>query len=1182
VDSLMAAKINAVAGKINAARELARRLAEEKNAAIKPLASPEDVHAAEAASAAAAAQAARADSLARALRKAEQTNDQLRRLKAENEALRDLLLEQAPDKAAAMARLNQVFQEAAARSANPSEASPTVIPQAAAALSAITAAPEVPAPEVPQAEKPMSPAAEVSVPLGVAAAAEETGEATRAGPTGAAAAVAQSEVQEAAAAAEAKPTKEPPPRLPPKPQRPQHVQDRVLVPPKEVQLRAAAAAKANQPMFTVPPSPVPLDGPVRLLYNRAQGPLPHGAILQLKLGLNQWEIQQDIDMRLMESLPRDSQQEWWEANLDLPAEVYRVDYVIYDKRSGMYDNNGYKDYSMELANPMSEMTILELRLAAYRAFEAQRVRYLESENAELMRAVELAAQDAAEAGRKEYRKKREVQLAAEAQAALKRAQVYAATRRQPEAMKMKSQASVPGVFAWTTPVRAGQEAFLAYNKGQGPLANTNSVQVHMYCDGWLAETKQVVNLTSMPGSEVDKAELRNNVGGNHNWMGAWVKVPKESAILDFVFSDEGQVAWDNNNMQDFHTVVTGALSEQELAQQLAQAASQRDEAKEKEGEERAAKRAIKKAYVRGAALRQRRAAMNEFLYTVPYVPVPGQKVEVYYNPEYTALRGRPNIFLKAGWNRWSYNSINPRNAPAIPMEQTISANLGFYMATLDVPEDAWCMDLMFVDTKVPGQPTGFFDNNGGLDYHIAVASPAANGAVSSPGSLSVQAPLKVVHVAVEMAPIAKVGGMGDVVTALGRAVQEEGHTVEVIIPKYDCIRYEQVEDLRQEGSFAFGGTQVRVWRGVVEGLNTTFLEPENGHFWRGCIYGRNDDAVRFEFHCGSALHYLNTYNVQAHIVHCHDWQSAHIAWGNRGNSRCVFTIHNLSYGADLVGRAMGACDVATTVSPTYAQEISGQGPIAPHLSKLYGIRNGIDADIWDPEDDPFLPMNYSYENCIQGKAAAREELRRRLNLANVDVPVVGCVTRLVAQKGIHLIKHAAWRTLERGGQFVLLGSAPDGRVQAEFNALRDQLMQQFHGRAALIFTYDEPLSHVIYAGCDMFLVPSMFEPCGLTQMIAMQFGTVPVVRRTGGLADTVYDVDHDEERAAAAGMRTNGFMFDSTDAAGMDYALNRAISMFYNDRPGWNTIVARIMQQDWSWYSPALDYTELYYKALRS
>ncbi|GFH13657.1 uncharacterized protein HaLaN_09586, partial [Haematococcus lacustris] len=381
-----------------------------------------------------------------------------------------------------------------------------------------------------------------------------------------------------------------------------------------------------------------------------------------------------------------------------------------------------------------------------------------------------------------------------------------------------------------------------------------------------------------------------------------------------------------------------------------------------------------------------------------------------------------------------------------------------------------------------------------------------------------------------MAPIAKVGGMGDVVTALGRAVQEEGHSVECIIPKYDSINYSQVEQLRQEGGFAFGGTNVRVWKGIVDGLPTTFLEPENGHFWRGCIYGRNDDSVRFGFFCGAALQYLKTYNVQPSIIHCHDWPSAPVAWGDRMGAKCIFTIHNLSYGADLVARAMAACDVATTVSPTYAQEISGHSAVAPHLGKLYGIRNGIDTDVWDPSSDPHLPVAYSPDAALEGKDAARRALRSKLNLSQIDVPIVGCVTRLVAQKGIHLIKHAAWRTLERGAQFVLLGSAPDGRVQ----------------------------------------------------MIAMQYGTVPVVRKTGGLADTVFDVDHEEQRAAAAGMETNGFVFESVDAAGMDYALNRALSMWYSDKAGWRQLVHRVMRQDWSWYSPALDYVELYYKAMRS
>ncbi|PNW73958.1 hypothetical protein CHLRE_13g579598v5 [Chlamydomonas reinhardtii] len=404
---------------------------------------------------------------------------------------------------------------------------------------------------------------------------------------------------------------------------------------------------------------------------------------------------------------------------------------------------------------------------------------------------------------------------------------------------------------------------------------------------------------------------------------------------------------------------------------------------------------------------------------------------------------------------------------------------------------------------------------------------------------------------------------------------------------YDCINYDLVEDLVQEGSFTWGGTAVRVWRGGVEGLDTVFLEPENGMFWVGCIYGKNNDAQRFAFFCGAALQYLKNQAAPggrgaADIIHCHDWQSAPVAYGDRGGAKTVFTIHNLSYGADLIGRAMQACQVATTVSPTYAREIAGHPSVAAHLNKLYGVLNGIDQDIWDPSEDPCLPLHFSADNVAAGKEAARRALRQKLGLVAADVPIVGCVTRLVAQKGIHLIKHAAWRTLERGGQFVLLGSAPDGRVQGEFNALREQLSRAYPDRAALVFTYDEPLSHLIYAGSDMFLVPSMFEPCGLTQMIAMRYGTIPVVRKTGGLVDTVYDVDHDEDRARLKGMDTNGFSFEGTDFAGMDYALNRALSVWYSDKALWHSLRKRAMTQDWSWNSPALDYVELYYKALKS
>nr|CAB3482364.1 unnamed protein product [Digitaria exilis] len=486
---------------------------------------------------------------------------------------------------------------------------------------------------------------------------------------------------------------------------------------------------------------------------------------------------------------------------------------------------------------------------------------------------------------------------------------------------------------------------------------------------------------------------------------------------------------------------------------------------------------------------------------------------------------------------------------------------GVLLFPVNVPQDAYIMDFVFSESE----EGGIFDNRNGLDYHIPIF-----------GSVAKEPPMHIVHIAVEMAPIAKVGGLGDVVTSLSRAVQDLGHNVEV-------------KNLHIHTSFSWEGSEVKVWRGLVEDLCVYFLEPQNGMFNVGCVYGRNDDR-RFGFFCHSALEFLLQSGSSPNIIHCHDWSSAPTAWlykeryaqSSLANARVVFTIHNLEFGAHHIGKAMKYCDKATTVSNTYSREVSGHGAIAPHLGKFYGILNGIDQDIWDPYNDSFIPVHYTPDNVIEGKRAAKKALQQKLGLQQTDVPIVGIITRLTAQKGIHLIKHAIGRALERNGQVVLLGSAPDPRIQGDFANLANTLQGENHGRVRLCLTYDEPLSHLIYAGSDFILVPSIFEPCGLTQLVAMRYGAIPIVRKTGGLYDTVFDVDNDKERARAVGLEPNGFSFDGADNNGVDYALNRqaqAISAWFDARSWFHSLCKRVMEQDWSWNRPALDYIELYRSA---
>ncbi|CAI5536871.1 unnamed protein product [Closterium sp. Naga37s-1] len=504
-------------------------------------------------------------------------------------------------------------------------------------------------------------------------------------------------------------------------------------------------------------------------------------------------------------------------------------------------------------------------------------------------------------------------------------------------------------------------------------------------------------------------------------------------------------------------------------------------------------------------------------------------------------------------------------------------------------------------------------------------------------------PLHVVHIAAEMAPVAKVGawggevregrvgGLADVITGLSKALQRRGHLVEIILPKYDCMDYSRINDLKpldlKFSSFFDNEMHAcKIWRGMVEGLPVYFIEPLHPArmFWRGTFYGCNDDFRRFTLFCRAALEFLYVSHKRPDIIHTHDWQTAVVAplyWDvyvpkGLNSAQLAFTCHNFEYQGSEHASALAACGldvnrhnvpermrdnfmhdrvnllkagivfsgVVTTVSPTYAMEVRGpEGGRGLHLTlgqhekKFFGVLNGIDSEVWDPATDPLLCCPYSAAE-PEGKAENKAYLKSMLGLSSsgpdAHKPLVGCITRLVPQKGVHLIRHAIYRTLERGGQFVLLGSSPVPDIQKDFEGIERQFSSDPNIR--LVLKYDESLSHLIYAGSDLFIIPSIFEPCGLTQLIAMRYGSIPIVRKTGGLADSVFDVDDPSIPVE----KRNGFSFTASDVNALNYALDRAITAYYERREWWVQLVAHTMAMDFGWEQSSRQYEQLYHRCL--
>lgn len=468
----------------------------------------------------------------------------------------------------------------------------------------------------------------------------------------------------------------------------------------------------------------------------------------------------------------------------------------------------------------------------------------------------------------------------------------------------------------------------------------------------------------------------------------------------------------------------------------------------------------------------------------------------------------------------------------------------------------------------------------------------------------------------ECYPFVKTGGLGDVMYALPKALAARNCDVKVILPRYKCIprkwqekmvyRGEFMMDLCADGRSFYVGIMEYVWDGVVYDFidNEEFFSAGNPYI------NLIDDIPRYCFFSKAALAALNYMNWVPDIVHCHDWQAALVPIYLRtlfagtpvASAKSVLTIHNLRfqglYGiptikywsglpdhvfnidvlkqgyddANMLKGGLAYADMITTVSPTYAGEIQTpfygenlDAHMRHHAYKLRGIVNGIDTVQWDASTDSKLAANYDAENVIAQKRANKRALQEALGLEQDEGKfVIGLISRLTDQKGLDLVNAILPQLIDGNTQVVVLGTG-DAHYEDSFRWFE----QAYKGSVCSYIAYDEGLAHQIYAASDALLVPSLFEPCGLTQLIAMRYGTVPIVRETGGLKDTVAPYNQYENSGS-------GFTFDRYETGLLLDAINRAKTLYFTERERWDEMVRRDMARDVSWGVSAEQYRALY------
>ncbi len=488
--------------------------------------------------------------------------------------------------------------------------------------------------------------------------------------------------------------------------------------------------------------------------------------------------------------------------------------------------------------------------------------------------------------------------------------------------------------------------------------------------------------------------------------------------------------------------------------------------------------------------------------------------------------------------------------------------------------------------------------------------------------------MDIVFLSTEAVPFAKTGGLGDVCGSLPAKLAEAGHRVSLIMPAFRSVREcgVPVQTTDATVSVWINGRAVgaRLVSSKLPGSNVDvhFIDQPQ-YYDRPRLYGDDsgdyhDNCERFAFFCRAALQVIDRVSPHVDIVHCHDWQAglvpAYMAYGFESHpwmnhARSVMTIHNLAYqgrfwhydmpltglgwdrftseglefygGLNFLKTGILLADTITTVSPTYSNEIQtplhgcGLDPVLQaRVGRLTGIINGIDDAVWNPSTDPHLAHNYDVGSWVEGKRANKQALQEYFGLdRNPDLPMIGLVGRLADQKGWDLVLDSMRWHLEgdRPAQWAILGTG-----EARYHDALSSLASGYRGRVGLQLSFSDTLAHRIEAGADIFLMPSRYEPCGLNQLYSLRYGTVPIVAATGGLVDTVTDVN---ETTLIDGTAT-GFHVHGFRAEELDHQIGRALAMKYHAPHYWAAIVERGMKEDWSWRKSAARYEQVYAQTL--